>query len=523
MRGKPGFRSNRVGYQTAAGFLWIDLGEVILSQWFIQLCLKESNNLPETTPIYSALRAYAGEDVLRLHMPGHAGKGIKQQEISALASLDVTEVTGLDDLHLPVGIIQASQELLARAFAAETSYFLVNGATSGIHALLMALGTEGKKILLPRNAHRSFYGGMLLSGAIPVYMPVQTEPELGIALAVTAGDVDRLLGQNPEAEAVFVASPSYYGTTCDIAAIAAVTHTAGKKLVVDEAHGAHFYFSQRYPRPALKSGADAVVNGLHKTLPVLNQGAALHLSAGLAAEGRIKKALSLLTTTSPSYPILASIELARQFMEENGESLLDRAYELSRHYRCQINKITGLKTCEPELQAVAGVAELDPLKLLVSVQGTALNGYQFADLLRNKYRIQVELEDSNLILAMFSIFHEARDWERFYQALQAIAGTYPGRGRQPVKVEFAPLPRMLLSPRQAFTAPCRKVALKDGLNQIAGEMIAAYPPGIPCILPGELISQEMVDYLTYLTGSGARIQGPEDASLHYINIIDLPS
>ncbi|MGS0763092.1 aminotransferase class I/II-fold pyridoxal phosphate-dependent enzyme [Syntrophomonas curvata] len=479
--------------------------------------------MPQATPIYSALKAYAGKDFLRLHMPGHAGKGIKQQELSAFASLDVTEVPGLDDLHLPAGIIQQSQELLARAFAAGDSCFLVNGATEGIHALFLALGSEGKKILLPRNAHRSFYGGMVLSGAMPVYIPVQTEPGLGIALAVTAEDIDRLLRRNPEAEAVFFASPSYYGTTCDIAAIAAVTRTWGKNLLVDEAHGAHFSFSKLYPQPALRSGADAVVNGLHKTLPVLNQGAVLHLSASLADNSRIRKAASLLATTSPSYPVLASIELARQFMEENGESLLERAYEFSRHYRCQINHITGLKTCEQELREVTGVAQLDPLKVLVSVQGTALNGYQFASQLRDKHRIQVELEDSNVILAMFSIFHEAQDWKRFYQALEDIAYSYPGQGRKSVKVELNPLPPMLLSPRQAFMAPCRRVALKDGVNQIAGEMIAAYPPGIPCILPGELISREMIDYLAYLSRSGARIQGPEDAALNYINIIDLPS
>ncbi len=475
------------------------------------------------TPIYSALKAYAGEDFLRLHMPGHAGKGMEQQELSAAAAWDVTEIPGLDDLHLPGGIIRQSQELLARAFAAGYSYFLVNGATEGIHALFLALGREGKEILLPRNAHRSFYGGMVLSGAVPVYIPVQTEAQLGIALAVTAEDIETLLQRHPEAQTVFLASPSYYGTTCDVAAIAAVTRDLGKNLLVDEAHGSHFSFSDLYPQPALRSGADAVVNGLHKTLPVLNQGAALHLSAGWADNSRIRQTVSLLATTSPSYPVMASIELARQFMEENGASLLERAYEFSRCCSCRINRITGLKTCEQELRKVAGVAQLDPLKILVSVQGTALSGYQFASRLRDKYRIQVELADSNIILAMFSIFHEAQDWTRFYQALQDIAVSYPGPGGQPVKVELPPPPHMLLSPRQAFMAPCRRVPLRDGVNKTAGEMIAAYPPGIPCILPGELISREMIDYLVYLVRSGARIQGPEDAALRYINIIDGPS
>ncbi len=472
-----------------------------------------------STPIYTALQQYAGKDFLRLHMPGHVGKGIKQEELRHLTALDVTETPGLDDLHLPTGVIKESQELLARAFGAAKSYFLVNGATSGIHTLFLALNQDGNKVLLPRNAHRSFFGGLVLSGATPVYIPVQVELELGIALALTAEDVNHLLSLNPDVNNVFISSPSYYGTGCDIAAIAAITSSYNKLLLVDEAHGAHFAFSPLYPKTALESGADGVVNGLHKTLPVFNQGACLHLSARLAGDLRITKTLSLLTTTSPSYPILASIELARQFMEENGKSLLEKSYQLSREYREKINAITGLSCCEQELQ-VNGVTGIDPLKILVSVRASPLNGYQLAALLRERYDIQVELEDHNFILAMFSIFHDSNDWEKFYQALQAIAAAYPGRGRTRSTVELPPMPPMVLSPRQAFMASYHQVPVKDALNRVAAEMIAIYPPGVPCILPGELINQEMLDYIIYLGKSGARIQGPQDPSLHYINVID---
>lgn len=472
-----------------------------------------------STPIYTALQQYAGKDFLRLHMPGHVGKGIKQEELRHLTALDVTETPGLDDLHLPTGVIKESQELLARAFGAAKSYFLVNGATSGIHTLFLALNQDGNKVLLPRNAHRSFFGGLVLSGATPVYIPVQVELELGIALALTAEDVNHLLSLNPDVNNVFISSPSYYGTGCDIAAIAAITSSYNKLLLVDEAHGAHFAFSPLYPKTALESGADGVVNGLHKTLPVFNQGACLHLSARLAGDLRITKTLSLLTTTSPSYPILASIELARQFMEENGKSLLEKSYQFSREYREKINAITGLSCCEQELQ-VNGVTGIDPLKILVSVRASPLNGYQLAALLRERYDIQVELEDHNFILAMFSIFHDSNDWEKFYQALQAIAAAYPGRGRTRSTVELPPMPPMVLSPRQAFMASYHQVPVKDALNRVAAEMIAIYPPGVPCILPGELINQEMLDYIIYLGKSGARIQGPQDPSLHYINVID---
>lgn len=475
--------------------------------------------MPGSTPIYTALQQYAGKDFLRLHMPGHVGKGIKQHELCRLAVLDLTEIPGLDDLHLPTGVIKESQELLARAFGAVKSYFLVNGATSGIHTLFLALNQEGSKVLLPRNAHRSFYGGLVLSGATPVYIPVQVEAELGIALTVTAEDVNRLLILNPEVNNVFISSPSYYGTGSDIEAIASITISHNKLLLVDEAHGAHFTFSRHYPQTALESGADGVINGLHKTLPVLNQGASLHLSARLAGDSRIVKSLSLLTTTSPSYPILASIELARQFMEKNGESILEKSYQLSQEYRQKINAITGLNCCEQELQAVTGVTVLDPLKMLVSVRGSSLDGYQFAALLRERYGIQVELEGTNFILAMFSLFHDRNDWEKFYQALQVIAATYPGRRKTWPKVKMPPMPSRMLTPRQAFMALSHQVPIKDALNRVAAELITVYPPGIPCILPGELIDQEMMDYIIYLRKSGARLQGPQDPSLQYINVI----
>ena len=476
--------------------------------------------MPELTPIYTALQEYAIKDYLRLHMPGHIGKGIKQEELRHLAALDLTEIPGLDDLHLPTGVIKRSQELLAGAFGAAKSYFLVNGATSGIHALFLALNQDGNKVLLPRNAHRSFFGGLVLSGATPIYIPVQVEPKLGITLAITAEDVNRLLSLNPDVHNVFISNPSYYGTGCDIAAIASITSSYNKLLLVDEAHGAHFAFSPLYPKTALESGADGVVNGLHKTLPVFNQGACLHLSANLAGNSRIAKTLSLLTTTSPSYPILASIDLARQFMEESGESLLEKAYQLSWEYRQKINTLTGLSCCEQELQGISGVIGLDPLKIMVSVRASALNGYQLATLLRERYGIQVELEDYNFIMAMFSIFHDRNDWEEFYHALQAISAAYPGERRTWTTVELPPIPLMLRTPRQAFMASCHQVPVKDALNRVAAEMIAVYPPGIPCILPGELINQEMLDYIIYLGKSDVRIQGPQDPSLQYINVID---
>jgi lysine decarboxylase len=459
------------------------------------------------------------ENNLRLHMPGHiGGRGILVPELESLAGMDATEVTGLDDLHLAQGVIDESRQLLAKACGAQETFLLVNGATSGIHALLMSLG-DGEQVMIPRNAHRSFYGGMVLSGAMPVYIPCELEPVLGVALAVKGSSIENLLQQDNNVEAVFIASPSYYGTCCDVAEIAGIVRRRGKMLLVDEAHGAHFPFHPLYPNSALKEGADAVVNGLHKTWPVLTQGACLHLGKGFNNHKRLTAAYSLITTTSPSYPIMASIDLARDFMEREGTSYLERALELSRKYKPFFNKIQGIRCYEDELLQGFGVTAIDPLKVLIGVHALSLTGYQAASILRTEYHIQVEMEDENLILAMFSLLHEDKDWERFYEALKDLALKYHSPVVKKGRVYQLPLPQVILGPRQAFFADTERVKLAECRGRISGEMVSAYPPGIPCLAPGELITDEVWDYIHYLKKSAARLHGPEQANLEYINVI----
>lgn len=454
-------------------------------------------------------------------MPGHIGeKGFTVPELKCLAGIDLTEVPGIDDLHLPAGDIKEAKILLAQAYGARESFFLVNGATSGIHALFMSLGPPGSKVLLPRNSHRSFFGGMVLAGTSPVYIPCRIEPELGIALSVCYDDIENLLNFHQDSKAVFITSPSYFGTTCDIEKISIATRVIDTLLLVDEAHGGHFPFHSRYPRPALSSGADAVVNGLHKTLPVLNQGACLHAGSGFKNLERLASVCSLLTTTSPSFPILASIDLARELMVEQGEVLLERALMLSREYKRKIGDIEGLRCYDAEeLRRVKGVKDVDPLKLLIAPNGLSVNGVELARLLRDAFKIQVEIEQDRYILAMMSMFHERDDWERLYLALKNIAATYSGQEKKREIIEAAPYPVMQLLPREAFYADSRRISFEDCRGLIAAEMVAVYPPGVPCLLPGELITPEIFSYLQYLKKTRARLQGPGDVSLNYIRVI----
>lgn len=471
-------------------------------------------------PIYKALREYAQSGPLRLHMPGHVGgKGFSIEELRVLGAIDATEIPGLDDLHLPESIIEEARRHMAAAYGAEESFFLVNGATSGIHSLFLTLAQQGKKVLVPRNAHRSFMGGMIISGVWPVYVPYQMDPYTGLVLAVAVEDIDFLLSKYNDIAAIFLTSPSYYGTTVDIRAIARLAAQKGIVLFVDEAHGGHFAFHDEFPETALHAGADAVVNSLHKTLPVLNQGAVLHRAEKFNNQ-QIFNCYSILSTTSPSYPILASLDYARALMVEKGKSLLANALNLAYEYKPKINGIKGLSCLEKELKAVKGVTGTDPLKVIVSVNELNIDGYTAGSILREKYNIQVELCEKSIILAMFSLFHERSDWEHFYQALQKIASDHYQRAKPRKPINVLPKTQVVLSPREAFLSKKKTVLFTESLGQVSGEMIAVYPPGIPCLLPGELITAEMIEYLQTIKNTQAKVHGLQDSTLKTIQIIE---
>ncbi|MEA1960561.1 MAG: aminotransferase class I/II-fold pyridoxal phosphate-dependent enzyme [Bacillota bacterium] len=471
------------------------------------------------TPIYSALQQFIAEDILRLHMPGHAGgRGINNVALSRIAEMDVTEVPGLDDLHLPEGVIKESKVLLADALGAEESFFLVNGASSGLQALCMSL--EHRKVLVPRNAHRSMFAGMVLSGLEPVYLPCEINTDLGIVTGVAPDTVQRYLNRISKIKAVFLTSPSYYGTCSDVGQIASITHQKQIPLLVDEAHGGHFPFHPSYPATALQQGADAVVNGLHKTWPVLNQGAVLSVGKGIVDINKVNNAVSLLTTTSPSYLIMASIELARSRLEDEGQYLLEQARILANRYKLKIDQLKGFKCAGDQLQQMDDVTGMDPLKVVVAVDDLGLSGEQVAEVLRTQYKVQVEMSMPRVILAMLSMFHTERDWELFFRALEDISQKYYAPGSSHGRYLDPPYPTVVIPPRQAFFAKKRSCKLAEAVGLVAGEMVAAYPPGIPCLLPGELITGEVLDYLNQLRANDVHIHGPEDASLHYLKVID---
>lgn len=480
------------------------------------------NSNPEQlrAPIWNALKRYQGENNLRFHMPGHIGGRGMADTIKDLAQFDITELPGTDDIHLPKTCIKEACQLMADAFGAKESFFLVNGATSGIHALLLSLPGKQARLLLPRNAHRSFWGGMVMSGAWPEYLPVSYHFGTGLPMALDPAVVAHRLVSEPAPAAVFLTSPNYFGVTCKIAQVAEECRKKKVLLCVDEAHGSHLCFHPTYPPPALSQGAQAVVNGLHKTLPVLNPGACLHISGEFPYRDRLVAAHSLLTTTSPSFPLLASIDNARAFMIRNGYRYLNRALDCARKYRCKINQLPGLRVLDQKDWESHHGMDQDPLKLVIILTGLTIDGFQMAKLLLREYGIQPEHAEESAVLFMMSMFHQEDEWERLLLSLKEISFRFNHREARMTSVPQPPQAKVVLSPRQAFGRRLRTVRFNESLGEVCGEMIAPYPPGIPCLLPGEMINAEILEYLCYIKQRNISVHGAHDTEIDYIRIID---
>lgn len=477
------------------------------------------------TPLINALKEYGGGKTVRFHMPGHKGRPFASQ-IEDLLGLqcfrsDVTNIPGMDDLHQPKGIIREAQRNAAALFGASRTYFLINGCSCGLQALIMAVCQSGEKIILPRNVHRSILAGITLSGARPVYyLPPYCKP-YGIPLGSEPADICRCLDEHPDAKAVLVVSPSYHGIVSDIGSIAEVAHRRGIPLLVDEAHGAHLYFHPRLPRGALTAGADGVVHGTHKMIGAFTQAAMLHTKGKLINAQRLEAALRMLQSTSTSYLLLASLEAACAAMATNGESLFAQAMAIAEYAREYLSA-TGFSIFSPENEGRPGVHALDTTRLTISMRRVGATGYTVEKYLREKYGIQVEMSDFNNILLLLTPGNSYEEIDRLTGALVAIGEEQPVTGFQQDCSEIEPyylLPTQALTPRQAFFRPAIPVPIESSPGHIAGETIACYPPGVPVICPGEIITAEIVDYLLCLRAAGACFQGCHDPRLETVHVI----
>jgi arginine decarboxylase len=479
------------------------------------------------TPILSALLARSRSPHHRFYTPGHkGGQGAAPALIDVLGTAaliaDLTELPDLDQLSAPQGVILQAQELAAVAFGAEQTWFLVNGSTCGVMAALLATCAPGERVILPRNAHQSAIAGLILSGANPVFINPESAPQTGLVHNVAPSTVALALSQYPDAKAILLVSPTYEGICADVAAIAELAHQHQIPLLVDEAHGAHFCFHPQLPTAALAAGADLVVQSTHKVLAALTQASMLHVQGKRIDRQRLGRSLQLLQSSSPSYLLLASLDAARQQMALHGEVLLRQTLDLSQHARAEISQIPSLSLVE--LQAGTskpGFADLDLTRLTVGVNALGLTGFE-ADEILQQSDVMAELATLQYLTFIMSLGNTTADSQALVASLQTLATTYPQRHREKSQAHFAaelPLVSVTqLSPQAAFNAAHETVAIAQAIGRVSAEWVCPYPPGIPVLLPGELVESGAIAFLQHVLSCGGGISGCSDLSLKTLKV-----
>ena len=482
--------------------------------------------------------AYGEAGALAFHTPGHKqGLGAHEllRELVTEAGLreEVSLMEELDDLHEPTGCIEEAQDLAAALYGADAAFFAVNGTTGAIHAMFVAALSPGDAVLVPRNVHRSVFGGLVLADAHPIYIEPVVDEALGIAHGLSTEAVREACRLHPEAKALLLVSPTYYGVASDVRAIAEIVHAAGMVLLVDEAHGAHLAFSDDLPESAIAAGADLVAQSTHKLLGAMTQASLLLLREGRIKKERVQRAMSLLTSTSPNYLLLASLDIARLQMAEVGAAHLARAVGLARKLRREVNATPGLFSFGEERMGGAGAFALDPLKLTVTVTGLGLTGAEAAHILRYEHKIEAELFDAQNVLFLLTYADTEESAGRLLAALRSLAqrrtahgataaaaaGAVPDGRKAQTAVRLPAAPPVAIPPREAFyrrSVPCR---LREAAGRIAAETIAFYPPGIPVICTGEVFTTEVCRYIEAMAAAGLKVTGAADASLRTVRVI----
>lgn len=480
------------------------------------------------TPLFTVLKdVYAKRNITPFHVPGHKqGKGMDEEFLNFIGEnplkIDVTIFKMVDGLHHPKSCIKEAQELAADVYGVKKSFFAVNGTSGAIQAMILSVVKAGEKILIPRNVHKSVSAGIILAGAIPVYMNPVIDNDLGIAHGVRPSTVEKMLELHPDAKAVLIINPTYYGVATDIQKIAAIVHRHDIPLIVDEAHGPHLHFHEDLPMSAVDAGADICCQSTHKILGAMTQMSLLHVNSDRVDPTRVQQILSLLHTTSPSYPLMASLDCARRQIAIHGRELLSRTIELANYARAEINKIPGMYSFGEEIVGKEGIFAFDPTKLTVSAKALGITGFDLETILTDEYNIQVELSDFYNVLGLITIGDTKESVDTLIKALQDISDRYFNTKEiKKIRNSRIPaIPEQELIPREAFYSETSKVPFSESLGKICAEMIMAYPPGIPIIIPGERISKEVINYIEELREQKTHLQGMEDPNLEYINIIE---
>lgn len=473
-------------------------------------------------PIYEALQRLKKMRIVPFDVPGHK-RGRGNSELTeflgqSCLDVDVNSMKPLDNLCHPVSVIREAEDLTAEAFGAKNAFFMVGGTTSSVQSMIMYACKSGDKIILPRNVHRSAINALILCDAIPVYVNPDVNNDLGISLGMSVSEVKKAIEENPDAKAVFVNNPTYYGVCSDLKKITELAHENGMLCLVDEAHGTHFYFGDDFPITAMAAGADISSVSMHKSGGSLTQSSFLLMGENINSD-YMRQIVNLTQTTSASYLLLTSLDISRKRLALNGKDIFSKAVKMAEYARSEINSIGGYYAFSKELINGDSIYDFDVSKLSVHTLSVGLAGIEVYDILRDEYDIQIEFGDIGNILAYLSIGDRKQDIERLISALSEIRRRF-GRDNtnEMLTQEYIP-PIISESPRKAFYSDKLSLKLDDTVGRVCCEFVMCYPPGIPILAPGELITEDIIKYIKYAKEKGCSMTGTEDINIERLNVL----
>lgn len=472
-------------------------------------------------PIYEALRKFRRMRVVPFDVPGHK-RGRGNMELTEFLgedcmNVDVNSMKPLDNLCHPISVIKDAETLAAEAFGAANAFFMVGGTTSAVQSMIMYACKDSDKIIMPRNVHRSAINALILTGAVPVYVNPDVNKQLGIALGMSVEQVEQAIRENPDAKAIMVNNPTYYGICSDLKKITELAHAHGMLVLVDEAHGTHFYFGDNFPLTAMAAGADCASVSMHKSGGSLTQSSFLLMGKNINAD-YMRQIINLTQTTSASYLLLSSLDISRKRLALSGREIFAQTVEMAEYARAEINAIGGYYAYSSELINGDSIYDFDVSKLSIFTLPIGLAGIEVYDLLRDEYDIQIEFGDIGNILCYISVGDRKRDIERLISALSEIKRRFSRSGADMLSHEYIS-PVVSEAPRNAFYAKKVSVPLGESAGKVCTEFVMCYPPGIPILAPGELITDEIIEYIRYAKEKGCQMTGTEDINIERLNVL----
>lgn len=480
--------------------------------------------LQQKAPIFEALKKHKLNRVVPFDVPGHKG-GRGNKELTEFLGenclkVDVNSMKPLDNLCHPTSVIREAEQIAADAFGAKAAFFMVNGTTASVQGMIMSICKTGDKIIMPRNVHRSAINALVVCGAIPVYVNPGVNKDLGIPLGMSLSDVKKAILDNPDAKAILVNNPTYYGICSDLRGIVDFAHSHNMKVLVDEAHGTHFYFGDNMPVSAMAAGADMAAVSMHKTGGSLTQSSFLLCGEGINPS-HVRQVINLTQTTSGSYLLLVSLDTARRNLSLNGKEIFQKTVNFAEYARTEINKIGGYYAFGAELIDYKAFFDFDPTKLSVHTRDMGLAGIEVYDLLRDEYNIQIEFGDISNFLAIISAGDRAMEMERLIASLSEIKRLYGKDDKSGMFDHEYINPDVVIPPQVAFYSDKKSLPIRGSVGSICGEFVMCYPPGIPILAPGEKITEEIVNYILYAKEKGCLLTGTQDMGVNNINVVEV--